>query len=641
MNRSFLGLCLVLLIAGWLRLPFVYAGLPYLSDEDEAHHHNRVINMVKQGDFNPRYFHKPSLHFYLRMPVISAAFLWSVRAQEIQKVSEIVSSDPFGLGGYSFSAYPQRILIWDRGLSVALSLIAIILLYFIALELGASSICALICAAVAAVSPALTQASATVGVDVVMTCACLATSLLALRTLKNFSLKRLCLTALVAGLAVSSKYNALPIVAVPIFIAIFHTKQRTSSTLVAIGTAALGFFLASPYILVSLPLFLDQFAYEIWHYGVAGHVGHQAEPGLAQAHFYLSWLVHEGVGWVGLLVAAAMLMRLGKITKKTIAILVFPVLYFILMISQRANFTRNMLVMIPYCALAIGFGVEMITQRVLVTMRSTRHSLVSSFGTAVIILPLVWHTVSLRVQANNAPETRIEAAKWLEAQVGDSAIAGQLQFAAETVTKPQIERIDLAKTSIEQLYQSGYTRVVSPKHALSEAQLVNAQLEKSFKGEEWPQRVVVNPSIDVFNFNFSPSALLKLVAAPEVTLDRDQKMTCSNNDLKAEGHCWLNHRVTSIELQYNPAQGLKLALMSPWPKQTISRLEPDGRVVTLIENDQLNPGEWREVDLAPASASTRRIVLLLSEIHVPASYKIGEDRRRLGVAVKSPTGANR
>ena len=67
--------------------------MPYFYQEDEGHHFNRLVEMVKNGDFNPHYFNKPSLHFYLRMPAIAGSFLWSARANEIESIQDIVTRD--------------------------------------------------------------------------------------------------------------------------------------------------------------------------------------------------------------------------------------------------------------------------------------------------------------------------------------------------------------------------------------------------------------------------------------------------------------------------------------------------------------------------------------------------------------------
>ncbi|NDC38077.1 MAG: hypothetical protein EBZ48_08485 [Proteobacteria bacterium] len=70
-TRTLLLALVILAFAAWLRVPFIRSGMPYFYNEDEAHHYNRVVNMVKRGEFNPHYFLKPSLHFYLRMPVVA------------------------------------------------------------------------------------------------------------------------------------------------------------------------------------------------------------------------------------------------------------------------------------------------------------------------------------------------------------------------------------------------------------------------------------------------------------------------------------------------------------------------------------------------------------------------------------------
>ena len=82
----------------WWR-PWIEGGLPYLYQEDEAHHHNRTVEMVKEGRFNPNYFLKPSLHFYLRMPVIAAGFLYEVSQGRVRKLEELKTRDPRGLAG--------------------------------------------------------------------------------------------------------------------------------------------------------------------------------------------------------------------------------------------------------------------------------------------------------------------------------------------------------------------------------------------------------------------------------------------------------------------------------------------------------------------------------------------------------------
>ena len=114
--NGLIGLALVLCIAAWLRVPFITSGLPFFALEDEAHHFQRTVEMVKTGSFNPEYFNKPSLHFYLRMPVVAAAFVSAVKAGEIRRVDQMVTRSPAPRGGWAFTVSHPRILVWNRAL---------------------------------------------------------------------------------------------------------------------------------------------------------------------------------------------------------------------------------------------------------------------------------------------------------------------------------------------------------------------------------------------------------------------------------------------------------------------------------------------------------------------------------------------
>lgn len=82
-RRVWAGIAAVVLLAAWLRVPYVTRGMPFFYEQDEAHHFHRTVQMVKDGSFDPKYFNKPSLHFYLRMPVVAAAFIAAARDGEI------------------------------------------------------------------------------------------------------------------------------------------------------------------------------------------------------------------------------------------------------------------------------------------------------------------------------------------------------------------------------------------------------------------------------------------------------------------------------------------------------------------------------------------------------------------------------
>ena len=247
----------VILLGLWLRYPLIGADLPYFYQEDEGHHFNRLVEMVKDGDLNPHYFNEPSLHFYLRMPAVVTSFLWSARADEITSIQDIVTRDEAGLSGYAWSASHPRIVRWVRAVSTVFSLLTIWVTYLLAVRLVDSRRMAVAAALLVACSPALVSDSAKIGVDTLMMLMCLTAVYLAVRTMATPTVGWIIATGIVAGLAVSSKYNALPIAAIPALACLLSRRFSAAGLAAALVAPVVGFCVGTPFALVQLPEFLD------------------------------------------------------------------------------------------------------------------------------------------------------------------------------------------------------------------------------------------------------------------------------------------------------------------------------------------------------------------------------------------------
>ena len=500
-TRTLILALVMLLFATWLRFPFIRAGMPYFYDEDEAHHHNRVVNMVKRGEFNPNYFLKTSLHFYLRMPVVAAGFLASVRAGELRSVKEIITKDPFGVGDYSFSASPQKIAKWDRAFSVAVSMLVVLLTILLASELRLAPSSALIAAALVAVCPALVQSSATIGVDGIVTAFALLTTLLALRVIDRPTLGAVIAAGVAAGCAVGTKYNAAPIALLPLVAVVVARGAGLGAVVAAIVTPCIAFLATTPFLLVNLPQFLDHVGYEIWHYGIAGHEGHTADPGLGQALFYANWFWGSALGigaCVLAVIGAALMLLRGE--KRYIMVLIFPVLYLLLMISQKANFTRNMHLLIPYVACSAAFAAGLVCQR----FGRVQGAVTFFITLGLCVQPALW-ALSARSEARTVIESRITAAQWLRehgAEATKTAVSGALQFEPGLYTLPGTVRVDMSKENVSSLGAQGFERIVSGATELQTAENQAAlTTELTVPGESLAQRVVKNPEIHIYRIN--------------------------------------------------------------------------------------------------------------------------------------------
>ena len=101
--------------------------------------------------------------------------------------------------------------------------------------------------------------------------------------------------ALWAGLAAASKYT-LGLVFLPVLMGIWMYQEgdrRLVSSGIAVATVCVTFLAAMPYALLDLPAFLNGLAFDAWHYGTAGHVGFNDEPGLTQLKNYANHLTSE------------------------------------------------------------------------------------------------------------------------------------------------------------------------------------------------------------------------------------------------------------------------------------------------------------------------------------------------------------
>jgi hypothetical protein len=490
----------ILALAAWLRFPFINSGMPYFYDEDEGHHYNRVVNMVKSGEFNPQYFLKPSLHFYVRMPVTAFAFLSAVKDGAVRELKEVSTRDPFGLADYSFNASHPKIAKVNRALSIGFSLLTVLLTGIIAVQLGLSAWAAVGAALLVGVSPALVTSSAVIGVDVIVGPLVLASVSLALLGLHYSRRSFILLAAIAAGLAASTKYNAAIVALVPLVAALSIGQIATACLVVPV--VGFSFLAGTPYLLAELPLFLNHVAYEIWHYGIAGHVGNEGQPGLPQALHYLRWLRAEGVGIIPLTLSvfaiAVAVRSKARLTALTVTFS-FAVLYFAFMCSQKANFTRNMLVLIPFVALAAMIGLEWLASKL-----GRFETIFSRIAVAGIVLPLlIFVTIPERREASSVVESRLEVLPKLQELVAGRegvqklGVAGELQIALRSVPAPlSPSRFALADVEKWIAENPDSSLMVLPASATVNASGWRSVLK--IAGNPLPMRIVRNPELSVW-----------------------------------------------------------------------------------------------------------------------------------------------
>ena len=617
-----LGLALVLLVGLWLRLPQIGAGLPYLYDPDEVTHYRRLVRMVQTGDLHPHYFLKPSLHFYLRIPAVAGGFLWSARAGEIRSVQEIVTGDDSARDGLSRTASHPRILRWARAVSTLLSLLMIAVTYRLGARVVESNRAALLAALLVACSPALIGDSEKVGVDTLMALMCVVTVWLAWRIVEQPGVGRAALAGLAAGLAVSSKYNALPIVAVPVLACLLSGRGSRAALITAVGMPGVGFLAGTPYALVDLPRFLDGMAFEIVHYGIRGHGFATVEPGWPHAQAFLGRMAgaRGGVLLTALGLAGAVVLPLRR-WRTGILLLTFPACFALLMLNQRVAFFRNMLVMIPFFAILAAWTVERSTAWMDRLPGRVRAPLAALLVLGLVTPPLA-RAVEERTEAVRMRESRHAVSAWLRETarpLSDTAIAAELQlppadYAADGVTRARTDQL----SDPVMLFLDGYSRiVVGPAFRSPDIDLF--QTHRIFAGDRQTREIQHNPEVTVYHL---PRAL---ALAPEVRSRVEQETAYT---VAIPGA--VRSRVARVSLtdQVVVAAGpvaVTLEIRSPWPGQSCRIELPGWRSGDICAG--LEPDKWERrtvtVPALPSFADEDAVWIVVEHVHVGGEQRIG------------------
>jgi hypothetical protein len=592
--------------------------MPYLYQEDEAHHFNRLAEIAKSGDLNPHYFHKPSLHFYLRLPAFYATFAAERYVGRMQSLDEIITRDRFGLAGYSFSVSHPWFLLTSRITSLCFTLATLLLLLPLSKFLRFTNSAAFFSALTFAVLPPFVTYAGTVGVDTPMALFCLACSVYSVRLLNRPSAFNLVVAALLAGAAVSTKYNALPIIAVPLLSLILSGERLASRYVLAIILPVIGFFACSPFILVELPKFWEQLSYEVWHYRVAGHVGNQEEPGIAQAIFYLSWFWNSATGPTLLILGALGIPVLLR-SRAGLLLLTFPALYFIEMSLQRANFTRNMLVFLPYIAISAGSLLSYLQRRAV----NSWFYVIFIVATGLVVKDLAPRILIERYNLVR-PDSRIDAARAIKGDLkSEIAVAGELQFEPSVFAAKNIYRIRLGDSTPLRIYAAGFDRAVVGSDFLVSDNFKTL----TFSGMLAPdpaanQRVVRDPTVRIIELaDISTQLKESIIRSPlnSVSFQNDGTSDCVG--AASEGRCWLTSRSTQIMVP--KGRGIKLLLESPW-ENTVE--VHDGKKVETISLAPNNPVSIK----LPKSTSP---IIFVQRLFTPQKLGINSDDRRLGVAI--------
>lgn len=405
----------------WHGLDF---GLPYVPHPDEPAVVNIAQGMLVTGDLNPHRFVYPSFFIYLQAFTYAGQLLWGFARGDYQSIADLPAST-------NIITTAPGIFLWGRALTVFLATGAILATYGAGKLLYGRRV-GLLAALLLAFAPATIADAHLITVDVP------AASFAALAFYWIVALYRAPLTdrdefawwpilraGIGAGLATATKYNAAVIIVPLLLVPLLRSARAPWRVwLLALPGAALTFLAVTPFAVPDLPAFLDDTASVITHYKFVGHQGFEGSH---------NWLYYTEYLWRTaplpfLLALGGLLLLAFRHRRSDLLVLPFPLLYFGGMSGLRVNFTRNLLPLDPFFALA-GAVMLLAAARLAATgidriphwragwpaRRHARLALTGMLTFAVLSATLVqpaWSAARLDI-LRATPDSRIAAFRWM------------------------------------------------------------------------------------------------------------------------------------------------------------------------------------------------------------------------------------
>jgi len=398
-------LAVVILIALLLRLWGLSADLPYIYHPDEPVSIEISLRMFKTGDMNPRFFHWPSLLFYVNLLAYIPYYLFGKLVGVFQTPESILAPVQVVMGG-TYAPMPTLVLV-GRCLSVGFGAGSVLLAYLIGKRLTARDWVGLLAALLVAVSPTTVWLSRWVTPDTMATFFVLGSVYASLRLFQEGRIRQYIIAAICIGLAASSKYNAV-FAMLPLLMAHVLRCGRQSlkerSLYAALFVTALAFLHTTPFALLDFREFFSGLAFNSQHYAT-GNAGMEGDA----ARWYLEYMWNT-TGPVLPLALLGMVWGIASRTREVAILSVFPVLYLLFISCFVVRNDRTLLPALPFLLILAALALFQLYERA-TRLASQAIRTVSLTGLSALVLVAVvqmsWLSVqdSLRLNTVNSRET--------------------------------------------------------------------------------------------------------------------------------------------------------------------------------------------------------------------------------------------
>ncbi len=406
-----LALWLIVLLALGLRLWGIAFGLPHnLCRPDEEQIVSIAIKFFR-GDLNPHIFYYPTLYMYV------LAVLYGIH-MGFQMLFFGATRDDLLL---RLATDPTHYHVIIRCLSAVCGALTVPAIYLIAERLRGRAT-ALAAAGLMAVSYLHVRDSHFGATDIAMVCLLCWALLYALKGREEGGARHLTTSAVLCGLAASTKYNAF-LLLLPVTVDCVVRAWRAPggrsdwlrSTLLNRAAWTYGaivvvvFILGTPFSVLDRSSFLRDV---IWQREHLAH-GHGADLGLGFLH-HIRYTLPYGVGWPVLILAAiGVVAEIRRDLRRAALVFIFPLLYYFILGSGKTVFLRYMDPMPPFLVLGAALGIA-----ALAGLRPAR--IPPALATAALALLVGLPSLDSDVRMDRLlarTDNRLVAARWVEENI--------------------------------------------------------------------------------------------------------------------------------------------------------------------------------------------------------------------------------
>ena len=403
-------LALVILIALLLRVWGISADLPYSYHPDEPAPLGISLRMFKTGDLNPRFFHWPSLLFYLNFLAYIPYYLFGKLLGVFQTPNSILAVTQQAMGS-AYAPMPTMVLL-GRLLTVGFGIASVVMAYLIGKRLTDRTWVGLLAALLLAVSPTTVWHSRWITPDTMAAFFVLASAYASIRVYQEGRTRHYVIAAVCIGLAASSKYNAV-LAVLPLLVAHILRYGRRSlkerDLYVGIFLSALVFLCTTPFALLDFGEFYSGLMFDRQHYAT-GHAGMEGDA----VRWYLGYL-WDTTGPIMLLALIGMVWGIASRSREIVILSTFPVAYGLFISRFVVRNDRTLLPALAFLFILAALAVAQVFDRLArPSSRAFRYASIAALTALMLVVVVLMSALTLQSSIRlNTVDSRETGRIWI------------------------------------------------------------------------------------------------------------------------------------------------------------------------------------------------------------------------------------